>query len=355
MAHLFYKILFACSNILHLTDAFKVGIWNQIDRFPVHQDLREAHDRIKTLSLRSRADNTVKTYNSNFKQFCAWCKQFDFCPLPTSDYHVALYLSTLHDKLHSDAKINSIIYGISFAHKLASLPDPCCSNLVKNVKDGLLKSVSKHHNKKEPFSGEDLELIVNRFGNSDSLIDLRFVTLALLSYSGFLRFNEAISLKRNQITFKEAHAELSIVRSKTDQTAKGAKVIISRTKSKACPVLALQKYLITAQIPESSSEFIFRKVSFLRKSGTYKLRQGPHLSYSRAREILLQNLSALGLDKSKFGLHSFRSGGATSASNRGVPDRLIKKHGRWKTDFAKDGYVRENLEAKKSVSLNLGI
>jgi len=47
---------------------------------------------------------------------------------------------------------------------------------------------------------------------------------------------------------------------------------------------------------------------------------------------MLQKLSAIGLDATKFGLHSFRSGGATCAHVAGMSDISIKLHGRWKTD-----------------------
>lgn len=53
-----------------------------------------------------------------------------------------------------------------------------------------------------------------------------------------------------------------------------------------------------------------------------------------------------------YGLHSFRSGGATAAALSGVPDRVFKKHGRWKSDMAKDRYVREDEVAR---SLQLGL
>ena len=34
---------------------------------------------------------------------------------------------------------------------------------------------------------------------------------------------------------------------------------------------------------------------------------------------------------------------------------LFKRHGRWKSDRAKDGYVKDNIAALLSVSKNLGI
>ena len=94
----------------------------------------------------------------------------------------------------------------------------------------------------------------------------------------------------------------------------------------------------------------------MKKDNSYKLRSlNRPLCYTRAREILLSALESLGLNKKLFGLHSLRSGGATAAADAGINDRVFKKHGRWKSETAKDGYVRENLIQKLSVSKHLGI
>jgi hypothetical protein len=45
-------------------------------------------------------------------------------------------------------------------------------------------------------------------------------------------------------------------------------------------------------------------------------------------------MNFIGLEKSKFGLHSLRSGGATAAAAAGINDRVFKKHGRWASDTA---------------------
>ena len=46
------------------------------------------------------------------------------------------------------------------------------------------------------------------------------------------------------------------------------------------------------------------------------------------RDILLTNLKNIGLEKTQFGLHSLRSGGAAVAVNFGMNDRLFQTHGR---------------------------
>ena len=79
------------------------------------------------------------------------------------------------------------------------------------------------------------------------------------------------------------------------------------------------------------------------------------MSYSRAREIVLCAFEAIGLPRQDYGLHSLRAGGASAAANAQVTDRLFKRHGRWKSDKAKDGYIKDNIVSLLSVSLSLGI
>lgn len=101
---------------------------------------------------------------------------------------------------------------------------------------------------------------------------------------------------------------------------------------------------------------MFTAINFVKSKNVYKpCNKSKPLSYTRAREILLSSLKEIGLDSSKFCLHSLRSGGVTSASNNKVPDRLLKVHGRWVTDKAKDGYIKDSLEQKIFVSMNLGL
>ena len=75
----------------------------------------------------------------------------------------------------------------------------------------------------------------------------------------------------------------------------------------------------------------------------------------RMRELFLGKLSELGLDLKQFGLHSLRAGGATPAAKAGVPDHLFKRHGRWKSESAKDGYVEDSVAAHMVVSKSLDL
>ena len=79
------------------------------------------------------------------------------------------------------------------------------------------------------------------------------------------------------------------------------------------------------------------------------------LSYSRLRELVLEAFKDIVSDITTIGTHSLRSGGATATANAGIPDRLFKRHGRWSSESAKDGYVKDSLSSRLSVAQALGL
>ena len=81
-----------------------------------------------------------------------------------------------------------------------------------------------------------------------------------------------------------------------------------------------------------------------------QLRKSGHISYTKVRELMLQRLAMLGYDPIKFSIHGFRASGATAAASAGVPDRLFKCHGCWRLESAENGYMKDSVESRLSVS-----
>ena len=104
----------------------------------------------------------------------------------------------------------------------------------------------------------------------------------------------------------------------------------------------LEKYLSLEKISLSDSRYLFRGITKT-KNGEL-LRASGSLTYSRLRELLRIKLAQLGYNPDEFGVHSLQAGGAMKAANAGVPDRLFKHHGRWKSEAAKDGYIEDSVE-----------
>lgn len=350
-----FTVKFYC--FIRFADIFDSGRWTKLRCSSPNGDPLDRYlVQLPAFCLASRAENTQKQYKGAFNAFCKWSLSLNIRQtLPFSDTQVSAYLIHLCNLGKSISTINEAYYAISWAHKLAGVEDPCKSDLVITVKEGALRTVGHITVKKEPITPETLRNIVRVYGKTDAnLKDLRLACMCLISYAGFLRYSELSNIRRHHIQFFDTHVKLFLESSKTDVYREGRDVIIAKTNNFTCPVKMLIRYCNLAKIPESSSDYIFRPLSFCKSSNTYILRKG-NLSYTTARSMLLSALDSLGLDRKLFGLHSLRSGGATAAAEAKIEDRIFKKHGRWKTDRAKDGYVKESISERLSVTQNLGI
>ena len=306
----------------------------------------------------SRAKTTVSKYAYGFKRFMNWAQKYPEIDsiLPASDLYVSLYLQYLLQTVKHFSSVESAFYSIKWAHKLANLPDPCDSDLVRSVVEAAKRNLNKPVQKKEPIDAKSIKALFHKYTIPRTLKDLRLLSICTVSYTGFLRYNELCSIKANHLSFKSNHLEIFIPSSKTDCYRKGNSLVIAKTFTQYCPVSILLQYVQEANIDLNSDMYIFRSMSYVKKSNNFKLRRtNVKLSYTRAREIVKTALSSIGLNRKLFGLHSFRSGGATAAASYGVSDRLFKAHGRWKTENAKDGYVAEDLEKRLSVTKHLGL
>ena len=142
--------------------------------------------------------------------------------------------------------------------------------------------------------------------------------------------------------------------SKTDVYRDGAWVVIAKTGTQLCPVANTMEYIELLGFDEHSSEFIFCNLSAC-KHGHKVRTDRKAICYSTLRDSFIAAVKPHVTDVSKYGLHSLRLGGATRAANFGIPDRLFKRHGRWKSENAKDGYVKDSLENRIKVSASLGL
>ena len=199
--------------------------------------------------------------------------------------------------------------------------------------------------------------IIDKHGSEEASVkDLRIAAICSFSFAGFLRFNKLSNIQPKHLTFCNGFVKIFVPGSKTDVYREGNYVYIVKLEGKYCPVAILRRYIEAANLDLSSHLPLFRPLTKT-KSG-YSLRNAK-LSYTRCREIFKTTLKDLGFDSKDYGLHSLRSGGATAVINnnasKAVSERLLKLHGRWKTDEAKDMYVLESESNRLSVTKYLGI
>ena len=336
-------------------DIFMQPIWQDLAAVD-NPELSALAEFLPVVVLRGRAPSTVRKYSGAFLRWKKWAKakQVGIQILPAKPLHVALYLAFLIQKSSTSAPVEEAINSLSWAHQLACVEDPTKCSLVKQVAAGAKRILAHRTCKKEPITPHILEKLVNAFaGEKASFSDVRIVAICLIGFVGFLRFNEIAHLRESDVHIFHDHAELFIEASKTDQYRDGSWVVIARSDLVTCPVAMLERYMELGKVGSSPELPLFRGI--VRTKLGEQLRRKGGISYTRVRELVLQKLAALGLDPKQFGLHSLRSGGASAAANAGVPDRLFKRHGRWRSENAKDGYVKDTMESRLSVSRDIGL
>ena len=144
--------------------------------------------------------------------------------------------------------------------------------------------------------------------------------------------------------------KLFIQSNKTDQYRDGAWIAVASSRKGPCPVAIMNRYLDGNR--RSCDSPLFCQLS---KTKCVCKPRSKGLSYSRLRELVLEAFKDIVPDISDIGTQGLRNGGATAAANAGVPDRLFKRHGRWASESAKDGYVQDPLSSRLSASKALGI
>ena len=226
---------------------------------------------------------------------------------------------------------------------------------MKNILEAGKRRLSKPICKKEPMTIELIQKVYESLIKEENAFNMRSICVILLAYAGFLRSQELLGIRRSDIIFDALYMSIFIEKSKTDIYRDGAWVIIARTNSKLCPVSNLLKLINLLGIEdENSDQYIFCDLSACRSG--YRIRSDKKaLSYSALRDLFQNTLKPHVCDINKYGLHSLRSGGATRAANFRITDRLFKRHGRWRSENAKDGYVKDALQSRLSVSQCLGL
>jgi hypothetical protein len=75
-------------------------------------------------------------------------------------------VTSLKSLRKSVSSINEVFYSISWAHKLAGVYNPCTSEFVLSVKEGVIRIVAHTIHKKEPITPEIFKQIVTKYGTT---------------------------------------------------------------------------------------------------------------------------------------------------------------------------------------------
>jgi len=298
-------------------------------------DIKVLHEETLNNLRSSKANNTIRAYKSDFKDFGAFCVKNGFKSLPTEPKIVSLYITHLSIK---DAKMSTLrrrLVSIGVIHKLKGhYLDTKHPIIIENLM-GIKRKKGNFQRGKKPILINQLKAIVDVIDNekTEEIKRIRNKTIILIGFGGGFRRAELVSIDFEDLEFVPEGVKIIVRKSKTDQFGEGMiKGLPYFNNETYCPVVNLKKWL---EISKINSGPIFRRFT-----------KGSSLTDKRLTDqsvvlLIKEYLNLAGIENKNFAGHSLRSGFATVAADSGADERSIMAMTGHKTTQMVRRYIQE--------------
>ncbi len=269
----------------------------------------------------SKANNTLRAYQSDYRDFSLFCSKNGLSSMPTQPKIVALYITHL-SKFSKFSTLKRRIASISVIHKLKGHYLDTKHPIIMENLHGIKRTLGSRQKAKKPLLINNLKKIIKAIDQEKKERD-RDRALILIGFAGGFRRSELVSILKEDVELVDEGVKILIKKSKTDQSGEGSiKAIPYFQNQEFCPVIALKKYMTLKKF-NSNSEKIFK------------------LSDKSVALIIKKYAQIAGLDPTKYAGHSLRSGFATTAAEFGAEERNIMTMTGHKTTQMVRRYIQE--------------
>ena len=269
----------------------------------------------------SKANNTLRAYQSDFKDFSEFCARNGLSSIPTQPKIIALYITQL-SKACKFSTLKRRIASISVIHKLKGHYLDTKHPIIMENLHGIKRTLGSRQKAKKPILINDLKLIIKAI-DQDKKWKIRNKALVLIGFSGGFRRSELVNIYYEDVEFVSEGVKILIKKSKTDQSGEGIiKAIPYFDNKEFCPVLALKEYVKNKFVNNNSGKIF-------------------EISDKSVALIIKRFAEKAGLDASKYAGHSLRSGFATTAAEFGAEERNIMAMTGHKTTQMVRRYIQE--------------
>ena len=266
----------------------------------------------------SKANNTLRAYQSDFRDFSVFCSKNGFSSIPTQPKIIALYITHL-SKTSKFSTLKRRIASISVIHKLKGHYLDTKHPIIMENLHGIKRTLGSRQKAKKPILINDLKLIIKAIDKKK----IRDKALILIGFAGGFRRSELVNIDYEDIEFVNEGVKILIKRSKTDQSGEGSiKAIPYFDNEEFCPVISLKIY-------------IKEKFSTVNEGKIFDI------SDKSVALIIKRYAEKAGLDSSRYAGHSLRSGFATTAAEFGAEERNIMAMTGHKTTQMVRRYIQE--------------
>jgi site-specific recombinase XerD len=270
----------------------------------------------------SKSANTLRAYESDYKDFSFFCAKNNFSSLPADPKILSLYLTHL-SQTSKFSTLKRRIASISVIHKLKGHYIDTKHPVIRENLLGIKRIKGSNQKAKKPILINDLKQIIDVISKTDirEIRKKRDKALILIGFAGGFRRSELVALENEDVEFVREGVKIFVQRSKTDQSGEGmTKAIPSFANAFYCPVLHLQDWMA---LGKSKNKKIFP------------------ISDKSVALIIKKYANLAGLDGNKYAGHSLRSGFATSTAESGAEERNIMAMTGHKTTQMVRRYIQE--------------
>ena len=301
-------------------------------------------EQVREFIRASKAENTLRGYQTDWRHFCAWCEEHSQCPLPAIPEAVAGYIAECAGHLKAGS-IQRRLNAITEAHKVAGLDSPTHTAIVRNTMKGIRRTLGTAPVQKAPALTDDIRAMVD--APNMSLIGARDRALILLGFAGAFRRSELVRLDVDDCAFGKDGLTVTLRRSKSDQDGAGRKIGIPYgSNPETCPVRSMQAWMEAAGINAGP---VFRSIN---RHGQVKAARLSGIDVARVVKKLVERA---GLDTAKYAGHSLRAGHATSAAIAGASERSTMNQTGHKSVQMVRRYIREGTLFRENSAGKLGL
>jgi site-specific recombinase XerD len=305
------------------------------------------HAQVRHYIRASKAENTLRGYQSDWRDFELWCKGRGLESLPAASQSVATYIAECAGHL-KPGTIQRRLNAIAEAHKAAGVESPTHAPIVRNTMKGIRRTLGTAPVQKSAALTEDIRAMVETLENRTT-IDVRDRALILLGFSGAFRRSELVGLDVEDCAFGRDGLTVTLRRSKIDQDGAGRKIGIPYgSNPETCPVRTMQAWMETAGISAEPGP-VFRPINRRGKIGAGRL------SGIDVARIIKKLADRAGLDSAKYAGHSLRAGHATSAAIAGASERSIMNQTGHKSVQMVRRYIRDGSLFRENSAGKLGL
>jgi len=294
----------------------------------------------------AKANNTLRAYQSDWRDFRQWCETHQLASLPALPQTVALYLTDRAATLKTSSLARRLTT-INRAHQAAGQPSPATMQnaIVSEVWKGIKRKKGIAQHGKKPFLTPDLRRMIAAL--PPDLQGLRDRALLLAGFAGGFRRSELAGLRIEDLETTPDGLIVRLGRSKTDQEGQGRSVALPYgSDPETCPVRALRAWLEHAGTMAGP---VFRAID---RCG---LVSDKRLHADSIGYLVKRAAGLAGLETAEYAGHSLRSGLATQAAMNGASELAIMKQTGHRSLATVRKYIREGSLFRDNAATKLGL